>query len=103
MLLQIFAPLLFLVIINFIFKKTIFVKNCGHERLRVYWRLQEKLDLSTMSHLVVEVKGANRIGQLPEVHLQQGGHGVDVLVQNINLCQLYGTGLNQFFCKYRVD
>ena len=35
--------------------------------------------LGRLHKLLVEVISADRIGQLPEIHLEQGGHGVDVL------------------------
>ena len=37
------------------------------------------LSLGRLHKLVVEVVRADGVGQLPEVHFEQGGHGVNVL------------------------
>ena len=47
--------------------------------------------LGSLDKFVVQVVGAHGVGQLAEVHLEQGGHGVDVLQHAAVVVQIWHT------------
>ena len=49
------------------------------------------LSLGGLDEALVEVVGAHRVRQLAEVHLEQGGHAVDVLIEDDDLIKLWSS------------